>query len=447
MFLYYLRLALKNIASKPQVSAIAVLGIALGISVATSMNGMRHLFTQNPLPEKSEVLFNVAIDSFDPNREFFAVKKGDPPKAQTYQDHIEWMKSDIPIRQTATGNAQAYVFPNNPAQKPYNGILRLTTSDFFSMFNVPFKYGQGWDASSDENRAPIVVLSEKANQKLFNGENSVGKSIRIGSLTYRICGVLDHYWPNPKFYDLINTVGGEPREFFVPLNLITSKESGLQLTGDTDGWGPSETFQGDDIWYKAELYWLQHWVELPTSQKVSEFNQYLDNYVAKIKALGRHPRPVNNRLLKLTDYVHSRNTLFILGPVNVLSILSILFLLVCTINLMGLLMARFLAKSSMIGVHRAMGASMWDVFFFNIIECSLIGVMGGAVGLPMTLAILKVLEARMPNMGGRIASNFLYLDWHMVGMGLCWALLAGILSGLYPAWRACRMSPAIQLKA
>ncbi len=86
MILFHLKLALISLRNTPRISLISVLAIALGIGVATSMTTIHYVFAQNPLPEKSDVLFNVRIDTWDPDSEFFDVPPGEPPKAVTYQD-------------------------------------------------------------------------------------------------------------------------------------------------------------------------------------------------------------------------------------------------------------------------------------------------------------------------------------------------------------------------
>ncbi len=67
MILFHLKLALLSLRNTPRISLISVLAIALGIGVATSMTTIHYVFAQNPLPEKSDVLFDVRIDTWVPN--------------------------------------------------------------------------------------------------------------------------------------------------------------------------------------------------------------------------------------------------------------------------------------------------------------------------------------------------------------------------------------------
>ncbi len=62
---------------------------------------------------------------------------------------------------------------------------------------------------------------------------------------------------------------------------------------------------------------------------------------------------------------------------RVLVRLSFLFLLVCVLNTVGLLLAKFLGKSGEVALRRAMGASRGAVFSQNLVEVGMIGVLGG----------------------------------------------------------------------
>ncbi len=444
MLLYYLKMAYKSVLSTPRITLISVLAIGLGVAVATSISTVHHVFARNPIPEKSDVLYNVRLDTWDPNGKFFGVGPDDPPKAVTWRDMTGLMNEKISVRKTGVGNAVAYVFPESKTIKPWQATIRLAHSDFFSMFMVPLKYGTGWSHEVDKELDLVVVLSEAANDKLFGGVDSVGEWVRIGTREYRVCGVLDTFDPTPTYYDPVNGISGPPREFFVPFNHILDQDNGLQITGNTDGWGDFSGFDRRETITLAEWNWIQYWVELEPAAVV-EYQDFMSGYVNELKKSGRHPRPENNRVTPVMDWVADR-----LGMVsNVtasVSVISYLFLLVCAVNLMGLLLGKFLARSSRIGVHRALGASRSSIFLQHILECEMVGVLGGVFGLLLTIPVLKGIRSMLPSIPNALDPSVFQLDGQMVALSVFLALGAGLISGLYPAWRACRISPAIQLK-
>jgi putative ABC transport system permease protein len=442
MILFHLKLALISLRTTPRVSLISILAIALGIGVATSMTTIHHVFAQNPLPQKSDVIFNVRIDNWDPNSEFFGVGPGEPPKAVTYQDMTGLMEGSIPQHQTGVGNGRIYVFPEDGINKPYQTTAQLVHAAFFPMFDVPFRYGAGWTAQADGERAAVTVLSQAANDKLFGGRDSVGERIRLGPREFTIVGVLDRYRPTPKFYDVVNSLAGETNEFFVPFDMIREQDLNMSVTGNTDGWGDSSTFAGDLIFSAAEWNWIQFWVELAPDRH-EEYVAFVDNYSRNLKELGRYPRPINNRVTPMMDWVSERNPGG--GITVVIMMLSLLFLGVSAINLTGLLLGKFLAQANRIGIYRALGAPRWSVFLQHIIECELVGVIGGAIGVLLAILALRLIVRMMPDLGGFVSREIFRLDGTMVAVAIGLALLAGLCAGIYPAWRASRISPAMQI--
>ena len=135
MFLYYLKLAVKSIASTPWLTALTVVAIGLGIAVPTTILSIHHVFAQNPIPEKSDVLYNVRVDSWDPDSEFFDVRPGDPPKHITYRDMAGLSESDIPSYRTGIASAAIFVFPEDKIldiMQPW-----VTTKAFGSGLGLP----------------------------------------------------------------------------------------------------------------------------------------------------------------------------------------------------------------------------------------------------------------------------------------------------------------------
>src|SRR5262245_12499038 len=143
MLLYNLRLALKSLRRSLVHSVLVVAAIAVGIAVSTLFSTIRHVFVRDPIPEKSAVLHYVRLDSWDPLHPYPGDDPTRPPAQITYRDMTAIMKSDIPVRQSGMFKASLYVFPGPKRGRPAKTPIRLCFSDFFPMFNVPFRYGSG----------------------------------------------------------------------------------------------------------------------------------------------------------------------------------------------------------------------------------------------------------------------------------------------------------------
>ena len=97
----------------------------------------------------------------------------------TYRDATALYASNIPDRKLIMYKAGGIFSRTDKGMEPEYIATRMTTADFFPMFEVPFMYGSAWDAKADAGPEPVVVLSKETNQKAFGGENSVGKTIRV----------------------------------------------------------------------------------------------------------------------------------------------------------------------------------------------------------------------------------------------------------------------------
>lgn len=81
----------------------------------------------------------------------------------------------------------------------------------------------------------------------------------------------------------------------------------------------------------------------------------------------------------------------------------------------------------------------------HLIECELVGLFGGALGIGLAMLTLRLIVRMMPNLQGFIAGEIFTLDGTMIAVAVTLALLAGLCAGIYPAWRASRVSPAMQI--
>jgi putative ABC transport system permease protein len=436
MFLYQLKTAVRSIRRNPILSTLLVLGIALGIAVSTAFVTTYYLLSRNPIPDKSDVLYYVQLDAWNPDRPWDDENPEEPPDQVTWRDMQAVMQSDIPTYKSGMYKAQLTVHPEDEDERPFRALTRMCYSDFFPMFDVPFLYGSGWGPSADQGPEPVVVLRKDTNERLFGGENSVGRKLRIEDRDFTVVGVLDDWKPSPKFYDVTNFEFDEVEELFMPIEFSRPME--VDSAGNDSGW----KFEGGDTyddWLQSESIWLQLWVQLDTREQKDEFQAFLDAYALDQRALGRFQRPINNRLRDVMTWMDTEEVV----PEEAINfvIIGILFLVVCSVNLIGLLLGKFLARGPEVGVRRALGASRASVFVQHLVECELIGVIGGILGLGLSVLTLEFINKLFAEADLEFA-----LDLNMVGAGVLLSLIAGLIAGLYPAWRICRIQPAMHLK-
>jgi putative ABC transport system permease protein len=435
MFSYYLKLGWLSIRRNPFLSALMIAAIAVGIGASMTIITVNYVMSGNPIPQKSDQLFYVQLDGWDP------INHGDDdyelPDQVTYLDAMALMKADKAYRQVASNRSSLVLEPQGEGERPFSVSTRNTWADFFPMFELPFIYGSGWDDSTDDNLEKVVVLGKEINERVFGGENSVGRSVRLNGMDFQIVGVMDEYLPVPRFYDVTTGAFDEPAEIFIPFNIAVEYE--LSRNGNTSCW-KSPDGDGFEAFLNSECVWIQFWAELRNDEEKQDYMAFLNAYAEQQKELGRFPRPINNRLSDVMEWMENQEV--VEEDARVMLGLSLLFLVVCLLNTVGLLLAKFLGKSADISLRRALGASRSSLFIQHMIESGMIGLGGGIFGLGLTWLGLRGIEMLF----GDFIKNLVGLDGVMVLAAIGLAIVSALLAGLYPTWRACRIAPASQLK-
>lgn len=438
MFRYFIKLGSLSIRKNPVLSALMVAAIAIGIGACMTVVNVYYVMNGDPIPAKSSELFYVQLDSWDPNE---AVNDdGEPPDQVTYIDATALMAANRARRQVVSYQVGRVIQPEGEGARPFQVSGRASTADFFTMFDVPFQYGSGWDESADRSADQVVVLGRRTNDRVFGGEDSTGRRLVINGDSYRVVGVMDEWNPVPKFYDLTTGDFNDVEEVFMPFSVAIDKE--LSGWGNTNCWKPL----GEGGWQaflNSECVWMQMWVELGNEAEWAEYKAFLDAYTENQKALGRFQRPLNNSLLNVTEHLEAQEVVD--DSVQILLVLAVLFLLVCLLNTIGLLLAKVMRRSGDVSLRRALGASRRAVFGQYITEAGMIGLAGGIIGIGLTrlgLTGIHVLYADL-----EWIDRVLGMDWVMVLTAVALAILSALAAALYPTWRAVRIHPASQLKS
>lgn len=433
MFNYYLQLGLRSLRRNPILTALMVLGIALGIGASMTTLTVFYLMGSDPIPWKSSKLHYVQLDNWSPDEG--ANSDNQPPDQVTYRDAVALMDAGKADKQAAMYKISLPVQPENPDVKPFMALGRATYADFFGLFEPAFAYGQAWGRDQDAQHARVIVLSDQTNETLFGGGDSVGKSVRMDGVDYTVVGVLKKWDLRVKYYDLTNGAFNNPEEFFIPFT--TAIDTKRRSTGNNSCWRSPGA--GWEAYLDSDCVWLQMWVQLDSPARQEEYMAFLNSYVEEQKKLGRFPRPLNNRLPDVKQWMTDQEV--VSRDVEVQVGLAFAFLMVCLINTIGLLLAKFTRRAGEIGLRRALGASRRQVFAQFLIESGVVGLSGGLIGLALTGLGLVAVRSLYQQYAA-----VTHLDWTMVLMTIGLAILAAVLAGLYPTWRACRVQPAAQLK-
>ena len=436
MFAYYLQLGLRSLRKNPLLTLLMVLAIGCGVAASMTTYSVFRATSNNPIPQKSSQLYAPQIDNWGPD--VSKDNKGEPPNAMTYTDVINLMRDKRAKRQTALYPTAMSIVPADASMLPFRETSYGWYADAFGMFDVPFLYGHGWSASEDDSHAAVAVIGKALNEKLFNGRNSVGQNVNLNGRDYRVVGVADKWNPEPVFYDVINTNGfDDPIQVFIPFTRAVE----LQTPTNGNNNCSHDPGKGWDSWIHSECVWVGFWAELPTKSEADAYHQYLNGYSAEQQRSGRFRWAPNTRLRNVTEWLEYQKVVPQEAKVSLL--VSLGFLLICLVNTVGLLLAKFMRRSSEIGVRRALGATRKEIYIQFLIEAAAIGLAGGVVGLLLTgLGVMGVSLVFEPDIA-KLAT----LDVSLVLLTMLVAILATVLAAFYPTWRAAQVQPAWQLKS
>jgi putative ABC transport system permease protein len=433
MFGYYFDLAVRSLNRNRVLTALMVLAVALGIGACMTTLTVLHVLSGDPLPGRSGSLYYPQLDP----RDMQAYTPGvEPPEQLTWIDGMYLLRAKRGTRQALMTGGMVPLQPAQSSIDPFHANARYTTADFFPMFGVPFQYGSGWGDPEDQDKARVVVISSQLNDKLFGGKNSVGKTLRLQEADFRIIGVLSDWHPDPHFYDLFMGAYADYEQVYVPLS--TSRDLHMEHNGSTDCWGDGG---GEQAHLEVDpCTWMQFWVELDTPSAVAAYKSFLQHYSEDQHASGRFVRPPNVRLRNVMQWLDYNQV--VPNDTRLQAWLALAFLVVCLVNTVGLMLAKFMRRAGELGVRRALGASRRALFGQLLMESGVVGLVGGVLGLLLALLGLWLVR-QQPSDYAKLA----HMDSVMLLATFVIAVVASTLAGLVPAWRACRVAPALQLKA
>lgn len=431
MYSYYFKVALYRIRHKWGLSLLIILAIAIGLGASMSMLTVLQVMDHDPLPQKSSDLYHPWL---------YTQSKNNPPGSAgdslTYVDakNLIRLKGDLSAAMMANGSA--LVIPTGRVANPAIAHGEYVSADFFSMFDVPLAFGRFWNHEDGQGMGRVIVLSKGFSQYLFGHPDSVGKMVYVDNKEFRVVGVSDSWGLYPKPYVGKNgkPFGGREK-FFIPMQ--TAVGLNLPVNGRMQCWGSGS---GVEKRTGSSCRWLQFWVLLHGTKEKKKYKLFLQNYAKTQMAPGRFDsqgRKVDLfSMKKWYEHIH-------LVPSNVsLQIwLAQAFFFICILNVIGLLLVKYLQCSSEIGIRRALGARKTDIFSQFLIESLPLGVLGGALGITFALAGVYLIQKESGSY-----SHLVHMSDQVLALSILAGILAPLLAALLPAWRVSRANPAATIK-
>ena len=284
------------------------------------------------------------------------------------------------------------------------------TANYLEVSNLAdFQAGDGLTQNDMDTKARVAVLGTGVTSDLFDGQNPIGREVKIGGTSYEVVGVLAEQG---------QTLAGNPDDnIYIP---ITTAQTRLF---------PERTRSG------------QHAVSSIVLQAASDAEA--DAAVTQVTATLRTQHGLagddENDFQTFSQTALLESVTAITGTLTAfLGAIAAISLLVGGIGIMNIMLVSVTERTREIGVRKAIGALRRDILAQFLLEAMLVSLIGGLIGI-----FLGWFMATMASLGLGFAAP---VDAGTVLLAAGFAAAVGLIFGIYPAWRASKLRPIEALR-
>jgi putative ABC transport system permease protein len=394
-------------------SLMVVIGIALGVGIISSVLAMTSLFTRTMRSGLSLLEVNVRVAQeryMGPQLPVMKLEPEGTPRVNLVYEDMEKAKAASPSVGYAYTQNMIMATRNNQrqeGQRSARDVVSAMTADYFSGYQLKAAKGSLFMKADEEAGAQVVVLGSKRAELLFPGDDPIGKSIKILDIDFKVIGVLAPIENANMYGDM------SPDSLaYVPLK-SSPQFARMRFL--------------NQITYMAKD-------EASIRSAVSQLQSFFDaSYGAKkITVSARVDQVDQNRQRMMSVFA-------------VILLLAGSGLLIASINILNLMVARVLRRTKSIGISVAIGASKAGIFASYLWESLILGIVGGVLGIGMAFLFSGVLQGILNSGPGRLGS--VGLSFPMVGIALILTICVNLIFGIYPAFQASRTNVVDALRA
>jgi putative ABC transport system permease protein len=433
-FVQDLRFALRQMRRSPGFLLTAVVTLALGVGANTAVYSLLDQALLRSLPiEKPQqlVVLSAPGKAWEGHTGDHGAGEDKSFSYPMYRD----LRDEAKVFDGLIATAPASVGITHDRASEV-GDAEIVSGNYFSVLGVRPALGrvlsQTDDAAPGAN--PVVVLSHHYwTTHLGTDPNVVGKTIALNGHSFEVIGM------TPENFQ--SAVWGQTPDLFVPMSMLDTviPGKGKRLTDHTDRWMNiiGRLREGETI-AQAEAGVAPLWHAMRAQE---------------LKALGRPKDPpfvneflTHSRLLMepgARGLSYSRSSLE--TPLLAVMSMASLVLLLAAVNVASLLLVRAAARVQEFALRYAMGARSGRILQQLLIEGALIGLLGGAAGMLLAPAAMRLLVRQITAVDDTSAFRAT-LDARLFLFGLGVALAVSLLFSLAPAIQLLRPDLVTALK-
>jgi putative ABC transport system permease protein len=401
-FMNTFRLALRALARNKMRSALTMLGIIIGvgavIAVVSIGQGANYKVQQGIAAMGTNAVF-IAAGS---NRAG-GVRQGYGGVKTLTVDDMNAVLQQIPLIKEAApslSNRQQVVYGN----QNWNTTVTGTSPAYFDIRSWPVQSGSVFSDDEVNLAANVCVIGTTVEKILFQDEDPIGKTFRIGNNPFRVDGVLASKGQSAVGQDQDDVI-------FAPYTTVQRKIQGITWLQSINASAVSQPASLAAVAPITSLLRERHRIRTGTD----------DDFLIRTQA----------DIEDLADQTASTMT-YLLGGIASVS------LLVGGIGIMNIMLVSVTERTREIGVRMAVGATERDVQSQFLVEAVTLSLMGGAIGIVLGL------------IGSALISNLLSWPTLISGKAIIAAAFfsaaVGIFFGYYPAQKAAQLDPIEALR-
>ncbi|RIJ34357.1 ABC transporter permease [Pontibacter oryzae] len=405
----YIKIAWKVLLRRKFFTFISLFGISFTLMILMVVTSLfDHVFgPQTPERDTDRLLF---VNSMKEQKEGGYTSSG-PPSYYFLNKYVRTLKTPEQVSINSVFH-QVNSYVNN---RKLAIDIKFTDQAFWHVLDFKFIEGAPFGQQEVKSASRVAVINEHTRQQYFGDGPALGKEIVVDQVSYRVVGVVED----------------------VPV---------LRLNSYADVWVPitlrSHEFNREGLrgGYFAIL-------KAATPADVPKIKE---EYAHMMKELERQKGEKDLQLYSFPATILENFARMVLGQGETsglrilyaaLTGITLLFILLPTINLVNINISRIMERSSEIGVRKAFGATSKTIIGQFIIENVFLTLLGGLLGF-----ILAALVLWQINSSGLIVYADLSLNLRVFAIGLLLCLVFGFISGVYPAFKMSRLHAVEALK-
>src|ERR1051326_1896373 len=406
-----LRYAFRSLVKRPGFTIVAILTLALGIGINTTVFSLANSVFLRQLPVASPQHL-VWIFS-------------DRDNSTSYPEYLEYQQQTDLFDGVMAYEWVGLNLGSNGQSERVEGTL--VSGNYFDVLGVKAELGRTFlpDEDKTPGASPVAVISHNLWQRRFNSDaNVVGKSLVLNGVQFTIFGVA------PR--DFVGAEEAFPRQVWIPLMMQASVRPGPAAV--TNASFTNRNLRSLDVMARLKhgvsLRQAQAGMDVVASRLAQNYPESNRDFHIALYTAG-NGRPVFRALLKPVTQI-------------LLGVVALVLLITCA-NVANLLLARAARRRKEVAIRLTLGATPTRLVRQLLTESILLAVVGGLAGLILNVWLVNLLTALKPAVPLPVNVEF-HTDWRVLSFTLLLSVLAGIIFGLVPALQASKhdLVPALK---